>query len=396
MTGRDPYADHRAATPLELLFDLAFVIAFSVAGEQFAHALAEGHIGTGLAAFMVAVFAIVLAWINHTWFASAFDTDDWLYRLATMVQMSGVVVLALGLPPLFASFDAGGPVDNRVMVLGYVIMRVAMVFQWLRVAREGPSMRRIGLGVAGSISVAQLGWVVLAVWRPGLPGFVLAAALLALVELAGPAWASRLGTAMPWHPHHVAERYGLLTIITLGEVLLGTTMAVAAVVERQGWTMAAALVLASGVTITFGLWWVYFFVPFGDLLARRRGTAVLWGYGHIVIFGSIAAVGSGLHVAAYSIEGHVEISEVGVLATSAVPMLTFFIGLAVLTTALTGVAVRLLRSTTVEVGAVAVSAGMAAGGVGLPICLAVLALAPAATVVDLELSGLDPADAPPP
>ncbi|MFV0526167.1 MAG: low temperature requirement protein A [Acidimicrobiales bacterium] len=388
MAGRDPSADHRAATPLELLFDLAFVIAFSVAGEQFAHALAAAHVGWGLAAFVVAVFAIVLAWVNHTWFASAFDTDDWLYRLATMVQMSGVVVLALGLPPMFETFRAGHAVDNRVMVLGYLIMRVAMVSQWLRVARESPGTRRAALVFAGSVAAAQVGWVLLAVWLPRPPGFVTGAALLAVVELVGPAVAFRMGSGLPWHPHHVAERYGLLTIITLGEVLLGTTAAVGAVVGSRGWSLAAALVLGAGVVMTFGLWWLYFFVPFGDLLAAHRNRAVAWGYGHVVIFGAIAAVGSGLHVAAYSIEGHVEISEVGVLATTAVPMLAFFIGLAVLTTGLAGTEVRILRLTTVEVAAVAVAGALAAAGVGLPICLAVLALAPAVTVLDVELFGL--------
>ncbi len=48
MSGRDPYEEHRAATPLELLYDLTFVVAFGVAGEQFAHLLAEGHFAAGL------------------------------------------------------------------------------------------------------------------------------------------------------------------------------------------------------------------------------------------------------------------------------------------------------------------------------------------------------------
>ncbi|WP_308736914.1 MULTISPECIES: low temperature requirement protein A [unclassified Microbacterium] len=68
--------------------------------------------------------AIVWAWINYSWFASAFDTDDWLFRVLTMVQMAGVVVLAIGLPPMFASLERGQPVENEIMVAGYVVMRV--------------------------------------------------------------------------------------------------------------------------------------------------------------------------------------------------------------------------------------------------------------------------------
>ena len=84
------------ATPLELFFDLTFVIAFGVAGSQFAHEIAEGHFGAGLLGFSFAMFAVIWAWINFTWFASAYDTDDWVFRVVTMVQMVGVLILALG------------------------------------------------------------------------------------------------------------------------------------------------------------------------------------------------------------------------------------------------------------------------------------------------------------
>ena len=95
MRGRDPNEPHRAATPLELLFDLTFVIAFGLAASQFAHALAEGHYANGLLGFAFAAFAVCLAWSNFTWFASAYDTDDWIFRVATMAQMIGVLIFAL-------------------------------------------------------------------------------------------------------------------------------------------------------------------------------------------------------------------------------------------------------------------------------------------------------------
>ena len=88
----------RVATPLELLFDLTFVVGFGVAASEFAHTLSENHVGAGLLAFVFATFAVWWAWINFSWFASAYDTDDWVYRLTTMVQMVGVIILALGLP----------------------------------------------------------------------------------------------------------------------------------------------------------------------------------------------------------------------------------------------------------------------------------------------------------
>ena len=98
MVGRDPHESGRAATPLELFFDLTFVIAFGTAADQLAHALAEDHVSDGIVGFCFATFAVSWAWINFTWFASAYDTDDWIFRLTTMVQMVGVLVLALGCP----------------------------------------------------------------------------------------------------------------------------------------------------------------------------------------------------------------------------------------------------------------------------------------------------------
>jgi len=70
----------------------------------------------GVLGFAFATFAVTWAWINFSWFASAYDTDDWVYRLTTMVQMVGVIVLALGLPRMFASLEHGEHVDNGVIV----------------------------------------------------------------------------------------------------------------------------------------------------------------------------------------------------------------------------------------------------------------------------------------
>ena len=234
MTGRDPHEPGRVATSLELLFDLTFVVAFGVAGNEAAHLLAEGHFGSALAGFCFAMFAVIWAWINFSWFASAFDTDDWVYRLTTMVQMVGVVILALGLPPMFASIDQGPTLDNSVMVLGYVVMRVAMVAQWLRAARQSPERRRACLTYAVAISIAQLGWIVQIVANMTLAASAAFAVVLVLIELAGPALAERRAGGTPWHAHHIAERYGLLTIIALGEGIIGTVAAVSAVVQAAG------------------------------------------------------------------------------------------------------------------------------------------------------------------
>lgn len=191
MDGRDTHEHHRVATPLELLFDLTFVVAFSVGASQFAHAVAEAHVAAGLIGFGFATFAICWAWINFSWFASAYDTDDWIYRLTTMVQMIGVLILALGLPAMFASVEHGHHLDNRVMVLGYVVMRVAMIFQWLRAARQDPQRRQACLTYVKWISIAQIGWIVLIFFDFSLGISFVMTTIFTLIELAGPVLAER-------------------------------------------------------------------------------------------------------------------------------------------------------------------------------------------------------------
>ncbi len=112
---------------------------------------------------MFAVFAVSWAWLHYSWFASAYDTDDWVFRLATMVQMVGVIVLALGLVPMFASIDHGHTLDDRVMVAGYVVMRVGLLGLWWLVSRQDVARAPAARSYMVTIGVAQAGWVALAI-----------------------------------------------------------------------------------------------------------------------------------------------------------------------------------------------------------------------------------------
>jgi len=88
MGGRNPHEAHRVATPLELLFDLTFATSFNLAASQLADALAAGRFMAALLGFSFASFAICWAWINFSWFSSAYDTDDWIFRIVTMTIIS--------------------------------------------------------------------------------------------------------------------------------------------------------------------------------------------------------------------------------------------------------------------------------------------------------------------
>ena len=388
MMGRDPAESGRASTPLELLFDLTFVIAFGAASDELAHALVEDHVREGVLAFLLATFAVSWAWINFTWFASAYDTDDWPFRLTTMVQMVGVLVLALGLPDMFESVTRHEEhLDVQLMVVGYVIMRLPMVFQWLRAGRQDPARRALCSKMVGTLLVAQAGWVLMIFANPSMGLTVVLVLVLVGIELAGPVLAEKLHGGTPWHGHHIAERYGLMVIIALGEGLLGTTAALGALVA-EGWSVDIVVLGLAGVALTFGLWWTYFVIPHGHLLTAFRHRSFAWGYGQMFVFGAVVAMGAGLHAAAYYLDDHSELTATGTVLTVAVPV-AVYVGLlyllySVLTRSLDPFHVVLITGSAVLL---VLSVGLAWAGVDMVWCLAVLALVPWVTVVGYEVVG---------
>src|SRR4051795_2016893 len=172
-------------------------------------------------------------------------------------------------------------------------------------------------------AIAQVGWIALAASGISVAASFAAIVVLIALELVGPFVAERkAGT--PWHARHIAERYGLLVIITLGEVIIGTVASLNAVVHGEsGWTVDAALLALAGVGLTFGCWWMYFSVPWAEPLVRHRGRGWLFGYGHLVIFGALAAMGAGLHVAALDLERKAEIGETAVVLSVAGPFAVY-------------------------------------------------------------------------
>lgn len=397
MTGRNLSDSHRSATPLELLFDLTFVAAFGVAGNELAHGIAEAHIGQAAAGFAFAMFAIVWAWINYSWFASAFDTDDWLFRLLTMLQMVGVLILAIGLPDMFASIYEGHAIDNRVMVAGYAVMRIAMLAQWLRAAHGNPQYREVAKAYAILVGLAQVAWVVILILPLDLAGFAIAAAFASILDVGAPIVAERKGARRggmtPWHAHHIAERYGLLAIIALGETVLGTLAAARVLTDTEGWSLASIMVIGLGVVLTFGLWWSYFLVPSAEILSVRRSKAFVWGYGHFFVFGSIAAVGAGLHVIGYGYDDHYQVSTFVAIASIAIPVIAFMLSLYLLHSWLVSAFAKNAWLQTSALVLPALAMVIAAADAPLWACLLLVALSPVMVVLSFELGAWRTLDA---
>ncbi|MGW1267738.1 low temperature requirement protein A [Streptomyces sp. NPDC002491] len=292
MTGRDPGEPHRTATPLELFVDLCFVVAVAQASHYLRDALAHGHGAAGVLRFALVFFTVWWAWMNFTWFASAYDPDDTPYRLTVLVQITGSLVLAAGVG---RAFEHG---DLLVITLGYVVLRTALAALWLRAGLADRPRRATTLRFAVGVTVCQLGWVGL-LFLPAtgrLPGI----AVMILAEVLVPVWAQSAGMT-PWHPRHIAERHELFTLIVLGESVAAATIAVRGAFERQQNIVALCALAGGGLLMAFAMWWLYFARPAHTLLAtthQAHGRRFTWAYGHYFVFASATAEGAGL--AAYA------------------------------------------------------------------------------------------------
>jgi low temperature requirement protein LtrA len=363
MVGRDPLEEHRAATPLELLFDLCFVVAVAQAATALHHDLAAGRIGHGLFAYLIVFFTIWWPWMNFTWFASAYDTDDVPYRLLTFVQIAGVLVVAAGVPRIFEGLDFS------IAVVGYVIMRAALVVQWLRAAREDPAGRPVARRFAIGVGLVQLLWVV-RLGFGGPAGFALLFAF-GVLELLIPVWAERAGRPTPWHPGHIAERYGLFTIIVLGECVLAATTAVQEAMAASGVSPALIAVAVGGLLLVFALWWAYFKLPAWIGHDVRFRWQIAWGYGHYVIFAAVGAIGAGLQVAADSTKDGAHVPAVTAALSVAVPTAIFIIAVAMLHRRS---AIRYELLSLAVAALLLLGAAVAAGVVGVPIAVLAMGL----------------------
>ena len=286
---RDPNEPNRTSTTLELLFDLVYVIAVAAAAGGFHQRLNE-HDLSGLLTFVVAFFILWNAWTSFTWFGSGYDPDDSYYRLSVMLQMFGSLMIAANINQFF---EQG---LTWIGVTGYAIMRLASCSQWWRVYRQVPDHQEVaGRSIVGLLTLQAMwiSWLFLpaSLQTPALFLFIAA-------ELLMPMWA-RSKQTNNWNPGHIAERYGLFTIIVLGESVVGVSNSIQYFLVNSTSAASAIIILGlSLVSLVFALWWLYFIIPFDTILKkeRRRHDLFSFGYGHFFILASLAGLGSALNL----------------------------------------------------------------------------------------------------
>jgi low temperature requirement protein LtrA len=240
--------DTERVTPLELFFDLVFVLAITQCTTLMSHHTTWEGIGQAL----IVLGLLWWAWVGYAWLTSVVDPEEGAVRLTIFAAIAALLVAALCLPTAFGS-SAG------TFVAAYAIVRVAHIVLFMLASREDPMLRRSVLGLAAGTA---LGIVLLAIGAVlGVHGQEALWVAALVLDGAGPYFFGAEGWRLV--PHHFAERHGLIVLIALGESIVAIGVSAQAGVSLG--TVAAAV---AGVVVAAALFWLYFDVV--ALVAVRR------------------------------------------------------------------------------------------------------------------------------
>ncbi|MEU4474844.1 low temperature requirement protein A [Micromonospora sp. NPDC023888] len=284
------YGVARRASWLELFFDLVFVVAVL----RLAQRLVGDPSVRGVLVFAGLISVVWWLWFSFSYFADLFDDDQPPSRLAQLTAMLGVLTLAASLPG-----DAGADASRFAVIYGLLLALLTAMYAlvgWLDVeAREFCWWNATGFLVAAGLWCGSL--LVSAPMRY----WVWSAALVVNATIAGPL-AYALVRRAPTQTSHMPERFGLFTIVVLGEAVLS----VANGIDATGWRGVSVAIGIGGFVIASGVWWVYFVATFDSEAGNRalRGgrqavvRSYLYAYGHLLVYAAIVTAGVAVELAA--------------------------------------------------------------------------------------------------
>jgi len=280
----------RHANWTELLYDLVFVAATSLLTLN----LSLDYSFLGLLESLPLFFVIWWGWVGHTFYMSRFGTDDLLNRFLTMLQMLIVASLAVNVRDALGSTGTG-------FALSYAALRFVLVFEYYLAGKQSPPVKSltqhyvVGFGIAASLWVFST--FIPAPWRYVIWGIAL------VIDLITPLTASEKHLKFPPHATHLPERFGLFTIIIIGEAIVSVVFTI----SNIGLSMGTEIAGLMGLIIAFTIWWGYFEEARGaETRVLDAGTQIrkyqLWLYSHFPLLIGIAMVAAGIkHVIALTL-----------------------------------------------------------------------------------------------
>ena len=296
----------RHATWLELFYDLVFVAAIA----RLAGNLNSDYSWNGLLHFAVLFVPVWWAWVGHTFYLTRFDSDDLGHRLLTMAQIVAVASLIVYIPDALGSSSTG-------FALSYATVRFILVAEYYRAAKHLPSVRPIVHRYMTGFGIAAALWVV-STFLPAPLRFVVWYVAI-VIDFIAPLTAGQLHARFPPHLMHLPERFGLFTIIVIGEAVVSVVMGVGA----DQLTFATASACVMGLIIAFTLWWGYFEGVRGagtrQLTSKNHVRAYQqWLYAHLPLTLAIASIAVGVkRVIALPTYAMMPVPEAVILSASA-------------------------------------------------------------------------------
>ena len=235
--------------PLELFFDLVFVLALT----QCTALMSDEPTWTGLGKGLLILGVLWWAWVGYAWLTSVVEPEETLVRFTIFGAMAAMLVVALSIPQAFGDWAL-------LFAVAYAVVRLAQIALFALASSEDPQLRHsLIIGLTWSTFVGA-GLLVGAAFADGpLQGALWALALL--IDLGGPFLFGVEGWRL--EPGHFAERHGLIVIIALGESIVA--IGVGAEFGLDAGIVTAAVI---GIAIAAALWWLYFDIV--ALVAERR------------------------------------------------------------------------------------------------------------------------------
>jgi low temperature requirement protein LtrA len=277
----------RHASWLELFFDLVLVVAIAQLAHLFVHH-PDWH-GAALAGGLY--LAVFLAWQGFSFYADRFDTDDLPFRVATFVQMLALLALAVQIPDVGRGSYAG-------FAIAFAVFRGILVALYVRAYRHAaearPLIRRYGSVYAFSVALWLVSAALPASWSP----VIWAAAIL--LDLSMPPLNTRLHRNIPVDPAHVPERFGLFSLIVLGELVVS----VGSGTMEATWSPGVVAVAVAGFGIAACLWWVYFERLTGQELRHAARPIVTFAYAHLPLLAALMFIAAGVSLLVGGDAGH--------------------------------------------------------------------------------------------
>jgi len=273
--------EKQKATWLELFYDLIFVVAIA----QLAHNLSAHVSLEGFAGFVALFFPVWWCWINAIFYATRFDTDDLIDRLLTLLQMAIIASLAVNVHHGLSSSSIG-------FALAYAASQTVLIVQYIVAGYHVEEARLVSRWFTIGYGISVLLWVA-SVFIP-IPWRFTLWTLAIIFDLATPLTSGKLLANLPLSTHHVPERFGLFTIIVLGE----SAASVVRAVREEHWHLSSVIVAIWCLLIAFSIWWIYFDNLEGSMvqekIQKQPYALVAWVYSHFPLVVGITATGVGV------------------------------------------------------------------------------------------------------